>query len=362
MKKFKETVWFILLLILLLFTSLLADKSESKHKPIAISLKGSASLSDPYQYSRIISILKNSYGIIVRNDSLIFSKDTNISGSSADSVYVTVTSDTLIIVDATKADTTWIYDDGDTTRIVSNNNPIKIGNNSLTVGIDGTVSIKTLQIPSATKNYVLTANDVNGNVVWAKTQIDSIFSSMVLDTLIIVDATKADTTWIYDDGDTTRIWSNNNPIKIGNNSLVVATDGKVSIKDMRMPTGATKNYVLTANDVNGNVVWNKTQIDSIFSSMVLDTLIIVDATKADTTWVYDDGDTTRIVSNNNPIKIGDGSLVVSKAGTVSINKLRIPTGAAANLIATSDATGNVSWENQDTVFTTVVADSFVMAG
>jgi len=43
-----------------------------------------------------------------------------------------------------------------------------------------------------------------------------------------VDATQADSFWIYDDGDTTR-FDAENPIKIGHNSLVVGTSGNVSV-------------------------------------------------------------------------------------------------------------------------------------
>ncbi|KKM05276.1 hypothetical protein LCGC14_1755760, partial [marine sediment metagenome] len=47
--------------------------------------------------------------------------------------------------------------------------------------------------------------------------------------IYVIDATGNDTLLIYDDGDTARIFSNNNPIKIGEGSLVVGTDGNVGI-------------------------------------------------------------------------------------------------------------------------------------
>ena len=59
---------------------------------------------------------------------------------------------------------------------------------------------------------------------------------------------------------------------------------------------------------------NLAEIDSSSHNLIM----IIDPTDADTTWVYDDGDTTRIVSNNNPIKIGDGSLVVKTNGDVLV--------------------------------------------
>ncbi|MGC9316119.1 MAG: hypothetical protein ACP5G4_10925, partial [bacterium] len=44
--------------------------------------------------------------------------------------------------------------------------------------------------------------------------------------IVGVDATQADSFWIYDDGDTTR-FNSDNPIKVGNASLIVETDGDV---------------------------------------------------------------------------------------------------------------------------------------
>ena len=45
-----------------------------------------------------------------------------------------------------------------------------------------------------------------------------------------VDATQADSFWIYDDGDTTR-FDADNPIKVGHSSLIVETDGDVKITE-----------------------------------------------------------------------------------------------------------------------------------
>ena len=49
-------------------------------------------------------------------------------------------------------------------------------------------------------------------------------------------------------------------------------------------------------------------------------LLILDATKADTAWIYDDGDTTRFESDN-PIKIGAGSLIINNSGEVGVGEL-----------------------------------------
>jgi len=52
--------------------------------------------------------------------------------------FLIMNGDTLIGMDATNTDTFMIYDDGDTTRLVSKN-PIQIGNNSLTINTDGSI-------------------------------------------------------------------------------------------------------------------------------------------------------------------------------------------------------------------------------
>jgi len=50
-----------------------------------------------------------------------------------------------------------------------------------------------------------------------------------------------------------------------------------------------------------------------------DSLAVIDATNADTTLLYDDGDTTRLFSNNNPIKIGASSLIIGDEITATTN-------------------------------------------
>lgn len=62
------------------------------------------------------------------------------------------------------------------------------------------------------------------------------------DTVMIVDATGADTLFICDDGDTSRIWSNNNPIKVGNNSLIIKTNGDAVIDGNLNVSGTTTHY------------------------------------------------------------------------------------------------------------------------
>jgi len=66
-----------------------------------------------------------------------------------------------------------------------------------------------------------------------------------------VDATQADSFWIYDDGDTTR-FDAENPIKIGHNSLVVGTSGNVSVVGgVYVPivtVAADANYTIASTD------------------------------------------------------------------------------------------------------------------
>jgi len=181
-----------------------------------------------------------------------------------------------------------------------------------------------------------------------------------------VDATGADSFWIYDDGDTTR-FDSDNPIKVGHSSLVVDTTGDVDI-DGDLDIGGDIDVDGTGEfggDVNiggnltvtGHIIetGSKISVDTVLSGdkdITTDTLVLydqfkvygeliadsiqavgntilvtdnmlisggnryygVDATGADSFWIYDDGDTTRFDSDN-PIKIGHGSVVVSGNST-----------------------------------------------
>ncbi|MCD6595058.1 hypothetical protein J7L68_05210 [bacterium] len=82
----------------------------------------------------------------------------------------------------------------------------------------------------------------------------------------------------------------------------------------------------------------------------------VDATQTDSFWIYDDGDTTRFNSDN-PIKVGNASLVVETDGDVYISQdldvagktktqsIQITNGAANGRVLSSDASGNATWQS-----------------
>jgi len=185
-----------------------------------------------------------------------------------------------------------------------------------------------------------------------------------------VDATGADSFWIYDDGDTTR-FDSDNPIKVGHSSLVVDTTGDVDI-DGDLDIGGDIDVDGTSEfggDVNiggnltvtGHIIetGSKISVDTVLSGdkdITTDTLVLydqfkvygeliadsiqavgntilvtdnmlisggnryygVDATGADSFWIYDDGDTTRFDSDN-PIKIGHGSVVSGNSTYMSGN-------------------------------------------
>ena len=238
---------------------------------------------------------------------------------------------------STSAYAGYIYDKGDTTYF-SSIHPIEIGNHSIIVDTTGKVYLKTLQITSgAGANKVLTS-DISGNATW-QTADDSSWIKAYADTSVSqiflgYDATEADTFNISDDGDTTRFVSEN-PIKIGDGSLVVATDGKVSIKDMRMPTGASINKVLTS-DAIGDVSWETPTADSTFSSITVDTVFV----GTDSTQIY-----------NNPGEIG---------GNDSYAELLIPSNYANNSTTFRDTSDNyfVITRNGSPVHTT---DTYAIA-
>ena len=99
---------------------------------------------------------------IIIDDTIIFTNGATISNEETDTLFITETvvkitgelavtghtnidditiNGTIYVIDATGNDSLLIYDDGDTARIFSNNNPIKIGEGSLVVGTDGNVGI-----------------------------------------------------------------------------------------------------------------------------------------------------------------------------------------------------------------------------
>lgn len=248
---------------LLIFAMLFSAISNAGRKTKTVSLK--EVFSSP-QYSRVRSTLTNYYGITVRNDSLIFTKPTNVGGgggTSADSVFVTITTDTLMVTDATGADTTWIYDDGDTTRMVSNNNPIKIGDGSVVVAKDGKVSIKSLRVPTGvTSGYFLKASNANGDAEWSKVAgVDSSFSSVVVDTMFIVNGT--DTTKVYNHGDTTYVDSDGQPINISNGgtSLTIDSTGTTISDSLFIGTDSTLLYN-NPGEIGGNDSYTELLIPS----------------------------------------------------------------------------------------------------
>jgi len=94
--------------------------------------------SDSDDTTRVAPVIKNSGGSIQVKGSFEPSDDNSHDSGHPDRRWSSVYSVQLMITDATKADTMTISDDGDTTRIVSDN-PIKVGNQSLIIKTDGKV-------------------------------------------------------------------------------------------------------------------------------------------------------------------------------------------------------------------------------
>jgi len=174
--------------------------------------------------------------------------------------------------DATGVDSYWIYDDGDTTRFDADN-PIKVGDASLIVETDGDVI-------ASQDLYVLGDADITGDL-----NADDIYTvdSVVVgtDLLVTEDAEIGDSLVVGTDLFVTE------DAEIGD-SLVVGTDA----------------YIMGNLEVEGNAL-----IDNG------NRYYAIDASGADSLWIYDDGDTTRFDADN-PIKVGDASLIVETDGDV----------------------------------------------
>jgi len=115
------------------------------------------------------------------------------------------------------------------------------------------------------------------------------------DKLSLIDVSENDTTLIYDDGDTTRIFSNNNPIKIGENSLVITNDSTYTPGNFRADTISADVYegmtsvslgsdgqIPSVNsggtdlEYSANLTWNNDTLttQNIFAANITDTFTI----------------------------------------------------------------------------------------
>ena len=137
----------------------------------------------------------------------------------------TVSGDTLIILDATLADTLFIFDGGDSVRFKSTN-PVKFSGTVISSTLNGLTDIQLNGVPINTGGTLPNVSYLDQENIYTENQ-----QIVGGDTLIILDGTNADSIFIYDDGDTTRVESTN-PIKIGDGSLIVQTDGNVKVTNI----------------------------------------------------------------------------------------------------------------------------------
>ncbi len=206
-------------------------------------------------------------------------------------------------VDATQADSFWIYDDGDTTRFNSDN-PIKVGNASLIVETDGDVfATQDLAVGGGNLN-LLGSTDIkgsDGNGGWGSSISLNAGHASAGHGGGSVSIVGGDAYSISLDGGNVNL--------IGGGHQNAARPG-----DVRIYTGDPAVLKMNFDGTSGNIyTYDDFMIDGGYRYWG------TDASLADSFWIYDDGDTTRFNSDN-PIKIGDASLVVGTGGDVTISE------------------------------------------
>jgi hypothetical protein len=138
----------------------------------------------------------------------------------------------------------------------------------------------------------------------------------------------------------------------GSQNLAVQINGDGNITKFYNDTTYGDIVGLNNLEMAGNGLFGK----SVFIDG--DTLYIIDASGQDTVRIFDDGDTTRIESDN-PIKVGEGSIIVAGDTVVIDKNLKIQEGGSIRGI-TSEVNGlicNTMDNNQDEITITTIDSS-----
>lgn len=226
-------------------------------------------------------------------------------------------------IDATGADTFYIYDDGDTTRFDSDN-PIKIGPGSIVITETEAILPDTIYLSDDLKMYSGDFGGANMAGVWWDVYTPAPYND-TLYTWFEYARTANDTLF--------ELWLQANVVAINVNQKATYNYGV----DDFYPTG----YENLGKSTNK---WKRGYVDTVIAKEYWG----MDASGADSFWIYDDGDTTRFNSNN-PIKVGTASIVI-KADTLFVTYLH----ADGSNIAGANADSVYGWgffqrDSSDTV-------------
>jgi len=184
---------------------------------------------------------------------------------------------------------------------------------------------------------MLNRPDIVGLTGGGNTKLDGVATTgLAVGTIVLVYDESSGETRIYRLSDTTGAVSDSIPIVIVPDDYNATTNHKVwklSISSDAGGTGSSDTISSASGDTTDTIVvaaqlkvYGELIADSIQAVgntiLINDNMLIsggyryygVDATGADSFWIYDDGDTTRFDSDN-PIKIGHGSVVVSGNST-----------------------------------------------
>lgn len=183
------------------------------------------------------------------------------------------------------------------------------------------------------------------------------------DTLLGMDASATDTFMVYDDGDTTRFVSDN-PIKIGNSSLIINTDGTVvATGDVEGSDINATNILKLGNiDINTSGTLSNVAYESqenIFTENQTisggDTLIFIDTTGNDSSLIYDDG-SNMVIDSENPVLLANGKLEfpATQSASSNVNILDdYEEGTFTPVVGGSDTSRTLGYTQQTGVYTKI---------
>jgi len=225
-----------------------------------------------------------------------------------------------------------------------------IQDNGSTVEINGKTSTTNFQMTTGATNGFVLQSDATGNANWVNantltvTEIDPQVSTSVTNTVPRWNGTSLTDGTIQDNATNVGIGT----APVANQKLTV--DGKTTTTNLQLTSGATSGFVLQS-DATGNANWvnantlTVTEIDPQVSTSVTNTVPRWNGTS------LTDG---TIQDNASNVGIGTAPVANQKLtvdGKTTTTNLQLTSGATDGFVLQSDASGNGTWINPNTLAT-----------